>query len=134
MTLIYVRPAPSAHARVWAETSWKNDFANFLLSLPLPEFLAPILSQFHSFQTERTKNVFFVPSAAGFDHDQFFGRVFPLNMFAAIHDCTATLPGNSTRNQVLQDLYSRVLYTLFAGLIVKMPTKPPSLLPLLPIT
>nr|WMN13753.1 coat protein [Betapartitivirus sp. 'aconiti'] len=109
---LYVRPAKSAHARSWVETSWKNDFVTFLLSLPMPEFLAPILSQFHSFETERSRNIFFVPSAAGFDHDQFFGRVFPLNMFAAIHDCAATLPGNSTRNQVLQDLYSRTLYSI----------------------
>lgn len=109
---MFVRPAPSAHARSWLNVHWKHDFANYLLSLPVPEFLTPILSQFHCFTTDRTKNVFFVPSAAGYDHDQFFGRVFPLNMFAEIHDCTATLPGNSTRNQVLQDLYSRVLYTI----------------------
>nr|QXV86350.1 coat protein [Partitiviridae sp.] len=111
---LYVRPTPSAHARSWAEISWKREFTDYLLSLPVPEFLIPILSQFHSFQTEKSPNVFFVPSAAGFDHDQFFGRVFPLNMFAAIHDCAATLPGNSTRIEVLRDLYTRVLYTITA--------------------
>ena len=121
MTIVYgffligdmsVRPASSAHARSWSEISWKSEFAEFLLSLPMPEFLVPILSQFHCFETDRTRNVFFVPSAAGYDHDQFFGRVFPLNMFAAIHDCTATLPGNSSKIDVLRDLYSRVLYTI----------------------
>ena len=111
---LYVRPTPSAHARNWSECSWKQEFVDFLLSVPVPEFLIPVLSQFHSFQTERTKNVFFVPSGAGFDHDQFFGRVYPISMFAAIHDCIATLPGGSTRIQVYQDLFSRVLYSITA--------------------
>nr|UDL14370.1 MAG: putative capsid protein [Partitiviridae sp.] len=111
---MYVRPTPSAYARSWHQTSWKHDFAKFLLSLPLPEFLVPVLSQFHACETERTKNVFFIPSAAGFDHNVFFGRFFPLNMFAAIHDCTATMPGNSTRMAVLHDLFSRVLYSITA--------------------
>jgi hypothetical protein len=111
---LHVRPTPSAHARTWAEISWKHDFATFLLDLPIPEFLTTILSQFHAFETDRTKNVFFIPSAAGYDHDQFFGRVYPLNMFAAIHDCTANLPGNSSKTDVLRDLYSKVLYTITA--------------------
>lgn len=109
---LHVRPAPSAHARSWAETSWKDDFVNFLMNVPVPEFLTTILSQFHAFETDRTKNVFFVPSAAGYDHDQFFGRVYPLNMFATIHDCTANLPGNSSKIDVLKDLYSKVLYSI----------------------
>jgi hypothetical protein len=109
---LHVRPSPSAHASSWSQTHWKHDFANFLLTLPVPEFLVPILSQFHACQTERTRNVFFVPSAAGFNHDHFFGRFYPLNLFAAIHDCTATMPGNSPRMSVLQDLFSRPLYSV----------------------
>jgi hypothetical protein len=108
---LYVRPFPSAHARAWSQTSWKNEFAVFLLSLPVPEFLVPILSQLHACQTERTKNVFFIPSAAGFEHNQFFGRFIPLNFFSEIHDCTATVPGNTPRLQVLHDLFSRILYS-----------------------
>jgi hypothetical protein len=111
---LHVRPTPSAAARSWSQTSWKHEFATFLLSLPVPEFLAPVLAQFHACQTERTRNVFFIPSAAGFDHDHFFGRFYPLNLFAAIHDCTATMPGNSPRMSVLQDLFSRVLYSTTA--------------------
>jgi hypothetical protein len=111
---LHTRPTRSVHARVWIESSWRSDFVKFLTTLPVPEFLKPILSQFHPFNTDRTKNVFFSPSAAGFDHDQFFGRIFPMNMFAAIHDCTATLPGNSTKVDVLRDLYTRTLYTITA--------------------
>ncbi|AGJ83770.1 coat protein [Crimson clover cryptic virus 2] len=107
-----IRLNPSAHARSWAEASWKSEFVEFLYGLPVPEFLAPILSEYQHFVTDKTPNVHFTPSAAGFDHDQFFGRVFPLNMFAALHDSTATLPSSSTYAQVLQDLFSRPLYTI----------------------
>jgi hypothetical protein len=109
-----IRLTPSAHARSWAEVSWKSEFVEFLLSLPVPEFLAPILSEYQHFVTDKTPNVHFTPSAAGFDHDQFFGRVFPLKMFAALHDSTATLPSSSTYAQVLQDVFSRPLYAITA--------------------
>ncbi|QED42876.1 ORF1 [Helianthus cryptic virus 1] len=109
---VYVRKPSSAHARTWIETSWKHEFVKFLLTLPVPQFMLPIFTQFQVFQTDRSKNISFVPSAAGFDHDQFFGRSFPISLFAAIHDCTASLPGNTTKIQVLQDLFSRVLYSI----------------------
>ena len=109
-----VRPAASAHARVWSESHYKNDFVNFLMRLPVPEFLVPILTQFQAFHTDRSKNVNFIPSAAGFDHDIFFGRVFPLSMFAVIHDTAANLPSNSSRTQVLNEVFSKVLYQIQA--------------------
>jgi hypothetical protein len=111
---LHVRPSPSAHARSWSQTSWKHEFANFLINLPVPEFLVPILNQLTACQTDRTRNIFVIPSAAGYDHDTFFGRSYPLSFFAEIHDCTATLPGNTPRIQVLNDIYSRVLYSITA--------------------
>jgi hypothetical protein len=107
-----VRPQPSAHARSWKDNSWKRSFVNLLKSLPVPEFLTTILSQFHPMTTDRTKNVFFIPSAAGYDHDQFFGRVFPVNFFAEIHDCIANLSSSSSLYQILQHLFSKSLYTI----------------------
>lgn len=107
-----VRPQTSAHARPWKDCSYKRDFTNVLRSLPVPEFLTVILSQFHATETDRTRNVYFVPSAAGFDHNQFFGRLFPVNFFAEVHDCLATLSSSSSLNQILQYLYTRPLYTI----------------------
>jgi hypothetical protein len=109
---MYVRPSPSAHARSWLQSSPRNLFATFLLSLPVPDVLVPILAQFYASETERSRNVFVVPSAAGFSHSYHFGRFIPLTAFAAIHDCTATMPGNSPRLDVLKDLFNRDLYTL----------------------
>nr|DAD54818.1 TPA_asm: coat protein [Quinoa-associated betapartitivirus 1] len=109
---LYVRKPPSAHARLWQTSTWRNSFAKILLNLPVPDFLQTILSQFHSAHTDRTRNVRFVPSAAGFSHNHYFGRFYPVNMFAAIHDCTASLPGNSTRFDIYRDVFSRVLYSI----------------------
>jgi hypothetical protein len=107
---LYVRPTPSAHAVPWNQSSYKANFAQFLLSLPVPTEMETVLSQLYATQTDRTANVFFVPSAAGFDHDIFFGRFIPLTFFAHIHDCIATMPGNSSRSAIMNDLLPRVLY------------------------
>jgi hypothetical protein len=109
---LFVRPSPSAHARPWTQSTFRKDFATFLLSLPVPDVLVPILAQFSASETERSRNIFFVPSAAGFAHEHHFGRFIPLTFFAAIHDCTATMPGNSPRLEVLKDLFNRDLYVI----------------------
>jgi hypothetical protein len=107
-----VRPSPSAHAASWKQNKAKNDFVEFLKTLPVPESMMPLFSQLFAAVTEHTPNVFVVPSAAGFEHDQFFGRFFPLNLFSHIHDCIATMPGNSSRIAIFNDLLPRVLYTI----------------------
>lgn len=107
-----VREAPSAHARSWKDNSWKREFTDVLRSLPVPEFIGNLLTQFHAAETGRTKNVFFVPCAAGYDHNQFFGRIFPVNYFAEVHDCLANFSSSSTLNQILQFLFTRPIYTI----------------------
>nr|QLC36788.1 capsid protein [Sarcosphaera coronaria partitivirus] len=108
---IFVRPSPSSHSSSWSQTTWKESFVEFLMTLPVPEQLETILQQFAPTVSEHRKNVFFVPSAAGFDHDQHYGRFFPLSFFSSIHDTTATLPGNSPRLSIINDLFPRALYT-----------------------
>nr|QLC36789.1 capsid protein [Sarcosphaera coronaria partitivirus] len=109
---LHVRPNPSAHARIWQESSFRHNFAKFLESLPVPESMETIFAQLFAAQSDRTPNVFYIPSAAGFRHDMFFGRFFPLSIFTNLHDCIATVPGNSSRMTVTNDLFSRPLYTI----------------------
>nr|QLC36790.1 capsid protein [Sarcosphaera coronaria partitivirus] len=109
---LHVRPVPSAHARIWSESSFRYDFATFLLSLPVPDSMQTIFMQLYATQFERTPNIFVIPSAAGFRHDIFFGRFFPLSIFSNLHDCIATVPGNTPRMSILNDLFSRPLYTI----------------------
>nr|QLC36794.1 capsid protein [Sarcosphaera coronaria partitivirus] len=109
---LHVRPTPSAHARSWSETSWKYEFAQFLLTLPVPTSMETIFAQLYATQTDRTNNIFLIPSATGFQHDIHYGRFIPLSFFTHIHDCIATMPGNSTRLAIMNDLLPRVLYKL----------------------
>jgi hypothetical protein len=109
---LHVRPSPSSHATSWSTISWKHQFAEWLLSLPVPELMEPILAQLSASQTDKTRNVFFVPTAAGFNINHFFGRFIPLNFFTNIHDCIATMPGNSRPLDIHQDLLPRALFSL----------------------
>jgi hypothetical protein len=106
-----VRPTPSAHARLWKESSWRSEFLEFLADLPVPEELETILKQYAPFETERSKNIFFVPSAAAFNLKHYFNRFLPLNLFGVLHDAACTLPGNSTRVNVMSHVLSQVLFT-----------------------
>lgn len=107
----YLRPTPSVHARLWKESSFRHDFLEFLLTLPVPETLIPILAQFFPTETERSKNVFFVPSAAGFDLSLFFGRYIPVNFFSVLHDSAATLQGNASRVDIMKHVLSQTLFS-----------------------
>jgi GR25 family glycosyltransferase involved in LPS biosynthesis len=114
---MHVRPVPSAHASAWSTVSWKHAFAEWLLNLPVPDSMHTIFAQLYATQTDKTKNVFFVPSAAAFNIHHYFGRYIPVNFFAAIHDCIASMPGNSRPIDIHKDLLPRVLTTLPTGLI-----------------
>nr|QOI17255.1 capsid protein [Caloscypha fulgens partitivirus 3] len=109
---LYVRPSPSAHALTWSESSWKHAFAQFLLTLPVPQSMETIFAQLYASTTDRTANVFFIPTAAGFNHAHFYGRFIPLNFFTHIHDCIATMPGNSSRIAIMNDLLPRIMYKI----------------------
>jgi hypothetical protein len=103
----YLRPQPSVHARLWKESSWRHDFLDFLMTLPVPENLVPIIAQFYATETERSRNVFFIPSAAGFTLKHFLGRFLPINFFSILHDAASLLPGNSNRLAVMQHVLSQ---------------------------
>jgi hypothetical protein len=98
----YLRPNPSAYARLWKESSWRHDFLDFLMTLPVPEDLVPILAQFAPTETERSKNIFWIPSAAAFSLRHYFGRFIPVNFFSILHDAASSLPGNSNKLTVMK--------------------------------
>jgi hypothetical protein len=112
---MHVRPSPSAHASAWSTVSWKHAFAEWLLNLPVPDSMHTIFAQLYASQTDKTKNVFLVPSAAAFNLHHYFGRYVPVNFFAAIHDCIASMPGNSRPIDIHKDLLPRVLTNLAAN-------------------
>nr|BBU59859.1 capsid protein [Rosellinia necatrix partitivirus 25] len=108
----YVRPVPSQHAYEWLNNAKKNDFIEFMLTLPVPEFLEPLLTKLTATSTERRANVAFVPSPAGFFYSMHFGRIFPIAMFTHLHDVAAEMPSNSSPSATMSDYFLRPLYTI----------------------
>jgi len=112
---LYVRPTKSQHANIWEFSTQRNDFVEFISQLPVPEHMVPILEQYNATTTERTPNVVLIPSAAGFNHNTYFGRFIPLIALTEMHDCICRMPGNSSREAILGNLFTRQLYTTPAG-------------------
>lgn len=108
---LHVRPQPSSHAILWNNDTPRAEFADYLLDLPVPDDLATILKQTVASTTDKSKNIFFVPSAAGFQHPHFFGRYFPITFYSTIHDTIANLPSNTSKNEIMTALLTEPLYT-----------------------
>jgi hypothetical protein len=108
---LHVRTSPSAHAASWSTVSYKAAFAQWLLSLPVPDSMVIIFEQLAAATSDKTMNIFYIPSAAGFNLHHFFGRFIPVNFFAHIHDCVASMPGNSRPADIYKDLFPRTLFS-----------------------
>jgi hypothetical protein len=107
---MYVRPSTSSHAQLWLDSSARKEFADFLLSLPVPSGLEIIFSQLFPTTTDRTRNVFFIPSAAGFSYRHFYGRFFPVSIFTHLHDIAASLPSNSPPATVFNEILKQQIF------------------------
>ena len=84
------------------------------MTLPVPEFLRPILTKVQAGHPERLTNIRFVPSAAGVNFDHYFGTVCPINFWYEIHDLTAATQSTVNASDVLLQFYSTTLYTIAA--------------------
>jgi hypothetical protein len=109
---LHVRPFPSVHATLYDLDLHRKNFAEFLLTLPVPDFLEPILRQLTPTHDEFRSNIFFVPSAAGFTYTTHFGRFFPLIMFTNIHDVASETESRSSSLAILSELFRRPVYTI----------------------
>jgi hypothetical protein len=107
----YIRPQPSPFADFFLDNNYTTDFIYFLLNLPLPEFLVPIIKTFSATSTARRNNIIFCPSAAGFTHNVHFGRIYPLSMYSNIHDIAASSNSRSDPSLVNHELLTNTLYS-----------------------
>nr|UYW66704.1 putative coat protein [Rhizoctonia solani virus 717] len=111
---MYVRPSPSVFASSWKNSTFRDNFATFLASLPVPEFILPILTSFHPFADDTRHNVIFVASAAGYRYEQHFGKIIPTLAFYNIHDVVCEQPSNAQKFDILNALYSKAIYHITA--------------------
>jgi hypothetical protein len=109
---MHVRPEPSNFASDYHNQHYKYEFSDFLLSLPVPEFMSPVLKYLSATAPETASHVVFCPSAAGFSHQYFFGLTVPVIAYTNIHDITASLPGNINPNTAITEVMAAPLYTL----------------------
>nr|BBU59837.1 capsid protein [Rosellinia necatrix partitivirus 14] len=109
---MYIRPTPSAYAHDYKDTAYKNEFADFLLDLPVPDFLLPLLKTFTACTHPLMSNVVFCPSANGFHHKHFFGKFYPINIFSSLHDITANLASNLRPNNIALHTFSERIMTI----------------------
>jgi hypothetical protein len=107
----YIRPQSSIHADFILDNNWSRDFLYFLLNLPVPEFLVPVIKQFSATSSARRNNIIFCPSAAAFNHNIHHGRIYPLNMYANIHDTAASSNSRSDPALVNHELLTNSLYS-----------------------
>lgn len=100
LTDMHVNPDKSHFAEEIENDTTYRDFADFLLTLPVPEFLEPILHTFVTTTSARRRNVWFAYSPRGFNHYMHFGRFFPINIFTNLHDYAATTNSRADPNTV----------------------------------
>jgi len=108
----YIRPQSSPHADYFLNNNYTNDFISFLLDLPVPEFLVPVIKNFNATSSPRRNNIFYCPSAAGFMHDTHFGRIYPLAMYTNIHDIAASSNSRTDPSLVNHELLTNTLYSV----------------------
>jgi hypothetical protein len=108
----YIRPQASPHADYFLDHNYATDFVHFLLSLPVPDFLVPIIKSFTATSTARRNNIIYCPSAAAFMHKTHFGRIYPLSMYANIHDIAATSNSRSDPALVNHELLTNTLFSV----------------------
>jgi hypothetical protein len=108
---MYVRLTSSLYAMDYFNIPDKKQFADLLLLSPVPTFLETILTQLSCTAVPHTQNLIFCPSAAGVMFETQFGKFFPMNMFANIHDMIANTNARMTLQLITASRHSCILFT-----------------------
>jgi hypothetical protein len=100
---LYLRPQTSHFASDFQDEEYKREFLNFLLQLPVPSFLEPILKKLFITTSDNRPNIVFCPSANGYSFAHHYGRFAPLSFFTHIHYMASSVQANSNVNQVFAE-------------------------------
>nr|WKR37729.1 capsid protein [Leptosphaeria biglobosa partitivirus 3] len=100
---IYLRPQTSYFASDFMDIEYKREFVNYMLHLPVPTFLEPILKKLFITTSDNRPNIVFCPSATGYSFAHHFGRFAPLSFFTHIHYMASSVPSNANVNQVFAE-------------------------------
>jgi hypothetical protein len=109
---IYIRPVSSPYADEIMDKQYSREYVYYLLNLPVPEFLLPILKYFTTSSTPRRSNIIFSPSFTGYSHRHHFGKILPLNLLTNIHDLASSVSGRSDPDTINVELLTTPLYSI----------------------
>jgi hypothetical protein len=111
---LHIRTPSGFHSAPYDLEQHRRSFLDFMLRMPVPEFLVPLFSQFQPSVDETRSSIWFGPSASGFKYTTHFGRFFPLSMFFAVHDTIAINESSARRLAILSQLLRVPLYRITA--------------------
>lgn len=108
---LYLRHTPSFWANEFMNDSSRRDYLEFLLSLPVPDFLMKFIETLTETKDPRRPLVQFCPSFAGFSYRHDFGRFFPPTLFMQAHTLAATVSARGDTDSVLGKLFDSQAWT-----------------------
>jgi hypothetical protein len=102
---LFLRHTPSYWANQYMNDSSRRDYLEFLLALPVPDFLMKFIETLTETKDPRRPLVSTCPSFAGFSYFHDLGRYFPPALFLQAHTLAATVSARGDTDSVLGKLF-----------------------------
>jgi hypothetical protein len=103
---LHLRHTPSFWASQFTQASYRREYFEFLLSLPVPEVLLKFIETLTETKDPRRPHVQICPSFAGFSVHHDYGRFFPPTIFLKAHTLAATVSSRDNTESVLSKLFN----------------------------
>jgi hypothetical protein len=110
---LFLRHTPSHWANAFMNESFRRDYLEFLLSLPVPEILMKFIETLTCTTDPRRPHIQYCPSLAGYSHHHDFGRFFPASTFMHCHTIFATTKASDQTESVLTKLLMKPVLGTF---------------------
>lgn len=108
---LFLRHTPSHWANQFMNDSARRDYLEFLLALPVPDFLVKFLEALTETKDPRRPLVQTCPSFAGYSYEHDYGRYFPPSLFLQAHTLAATVSARGDTDSVLGKLFDTLAWT-----------------------
>lgn len=110
---IHNRPLTSSYANVFRRNNGTGDLLDKLMSAYVPSHMEPLLAQLVSVHDPNHPDLIFTPSLAAFSWSHDFGRLIPVSLILAAHNCIATTRvHNPTPEAILAQFYRTIITTV----------------------
>jgi hypothetical protein len=108
---LFLRNTPSFWASQFMNESYRREYLEFLLSLPVPEILMKFIETLTTTNDPRRPHVQYCPTAAAFSIYHDYGRFFPVSIFAIAHNSAASVKASSSLDESLYNFYETQFMT-----------------------